>query len=109
MLFQLFFWFIVVYLVFVRKKMLECPHCGKKGISAVKKFFLGPLFSSRCAICNKKWGTSNGAVWLAFLTIPAAGISILMGMFKSGTFYFAPLILTFDVVVRLYFLPTVKK
>jgi hypothetical protein len=35
---------------------LECPHCGKPGISVFRKLCLGPAMPATCKVCGKKVG-----------------------------------------------------
>ena len=46
---------------------LECPHCGKHGISLLRKMWLGPALPATCTACGKKVGVPYIAVLLAFL------------------------------------------
>ncbi len=46
---------------------LECPHCGKRGISPVRKMWLGPALPATCTACGKKVGVPYVAALLAFL------------------------------------------
>ncbi len=36
--------------------MYACPHCGKSGISFIRKMFLGPAIPATCNVCGKKIG-----------------------------------------------------
>jgi len=98
--------------------MLKCPHCNEHGISATKKLFLGPIFSSRCAKCGRSWGTSNWSLLLALVTFACAVVLIIMNNVDLlPTPYDVPvpdsvlflLVLTIDGVIRLYVIPTRKK
>ena len=33
--------------------MLDCPHCGKKGISSLRKIFLSPGMPAKCKSCGE--------------------------------------------------------
>lgn len=35
---------------------LNCPHCEKPGISALRKMWLGPAVPATCKACSKKVG-----------------------------------------------------
>lgn len=35
---------------------LDCPHCGKPGISILRKMCLGPAVPAKCELCGKKVG-----------------------------------------------------
>ena len=35
---------------------LKCPHCGKPGISVMRKMWLGPAIPATCQACGKKVG-----------------------------------------------------
>ena len=37
-------------------RKLNCPHCGKPGISAMRKICLGPAVTATCKTCGKKVG-----------------------------------------------------
>ncbi len=113
---ELMVWMFILYLILVRNRMLKCPHCGNRGISASKKFLLGPIFSLRCSMCDGRWGTSIWSIFLAFVTIPCAGAAIIMSKLRAVPdfipvpgFMLAPLVLTLDVVIRLYVLPTKRR
>jgi len=41
---------------------LLCPHCGKQGISFLRKLFLGPAVSTKCKVCGNKVGVPYLAV-----------------------------------------------
>ncbi len=49
---------------------LNCPHCGKQGISTLRKMFLGPAVPATCKACGKKVGVPYSAMLAAipFLT-----------------------------------------
>ena len=49
--------------------MLTCPHCGKPGISAMRKMYLGPAVPATCKTCGKKVGVPYIAM---FAVIPFA-------------------------------------
>ena len=47
---------------------LTCPHCGKPGISVLRKMFLGPAVRTACKTCGEKVGVP----WISMLgSIPA--------------------------------------
>ncbi len=33
--------------------MLNCPHCGKKGVSPLRKIFLSPGMPAKCTSCGE--------------------------------------------------------
>lgn len=41
---------------------LTCPHCGKTGISVLRKMFLGPAAPATCKACGKKVGVPYTAM-----------------------------------------------
>jgi len=47
--------------------MHDCPHCGEKGISALRRCNLGPAFPTKCKSCGKKVGIPY---WSIFTIIP---------------------------------------
>jgi transcription elongation factor Elf1 len=47
--------------------ILNCPHCGKQGISTLRKMFLGPAVPATCKACGKKVGVPYTAM---LATIP---------------------------------------
>ena len=55
---------------------LECPHCGKAGISLMRKMRLGPVVPATCRACGKKVGVP----WTAMLAV----IPFLAAIFLSG-------------------------
>ena len=50
---------------------LNCPHCGKPGISVMQKIFLGPAVPATCKACGKKVGVPYVAM-LAVVPVLAA-------------------------------------
>ncbi len=56
--------------------MLTCPHCGKPGISAMRKLFLGPAVPATCKTCGKKVGVSYSSIF--------AGIPVVAAIIVSG-------------------------
>ena len=53
--------------------LLSCPRCGYRGLSIVRKLFLGPALPARCKVCRRKVGVP----YLKFL---AAGIPLLAAL-----------------------------
>lgn len=43
---------------------LTCPHCGKPGISMMRKLALGPAVPATCLSCKRKVGVP----WCSFLS-----------------------------------------
>ena len=54
----------------------DCPHCGKSGISVMRKMFLGPALTATCKACGKTVGVS----YMAMLAI----IPFLAGMYGTA-------------------------
>ena len=52
-------------------RKLNCPHCGKPGISAMRKMCLGPAVPATCKACGKKVGVPYTAM-LAIVPFLAA-------------------------------------
>lgn len=50
---------------------LQCPRCGKQGISFLRKMCLGPVLSTRCRECGEKVGVP-GTAMLAFIPFGGA-------------------------------------
>jgi endogenous inhibitor of DNA gyrase (YacG/DUF329 family) len=50
---------------------LVCPHCGKPGISILRKMFLGPAVPAKCKVCGKKVGVPYTSM-LAIIPFNAA-------------------------------------
>jgi hypothetical protein len=50
--------------------VLDCPHCGERTVSPIRKLFLGPAFEHRCPACRKHWGISRWSI-----VASAAGIA----------------------------------
>jgi hypothetical protein len=42
--------------------MLQCPHCGQPGTSAVRKLCLGPASRAKCVSCGKPVGVPRSAM-----------------------------------------------
>ncbi len=55
---------------------LDCPHCGKRGISVMRKMFLGPALPATCKACGKKVGVP----YIAMLAV----IPFLVGIVGSA-------------------------
>ena len=107
-------WMFIFYFLFVRKKMLKCPHCEGNGISASKKFLLGPIFRPRCNLCNGRWRTSYWNISLGILFIPlvvAVAIMDVLDMLPWFTpdFILIPIIWSIYFFTILYVVPVVKK
>lgn len=50
---------------------LNCPHCGRPGISILRKMCLGPAVPATCKACGKKVGVPYAAM-LAVIPFVAA-------------------------------------
>lgn len=50
---------------------LKCPHCGRPGISILRKMCLGPALPATCKMCGKKVGVPYTAL-LALIPFVAA-------------------------------------
>ena len=59
---------------------LDCPHCGKPGISIMRKMFLGPAVPATCQACGEKIGVPYTAM-LAGLPFLAAVVVTLSSPF----------------------------
>jgi len=80
--------------------MHTCPHCGKEGISAIRKLYLGPAFPTRCQNCKDKigvpyWSLLTLAPMLlgfSFLPIFVEGsflaISVTLATLTTGVLWF---------------------
>ena len=122
---SIIFWEIIVYLMFVRKKKLICPHCGDKGIGASKKYFLSsiayiPFVRIHCFFCGGRSGVYfwRGAI-LNIVTVIFLSLILLDSLIKVGDrfipniipisgFMLTPIVLIIDVLIRLYVIPTKK-
>ena len=51
--------------------MYRCPHCDQPGISAMRKFCLGPAASATCRACGKRVGVPFAAILAAVPFIAA--------------------------------------
>ncbi len=47
--------------------MYKCLHCGKPGISTIRKLFLGPAVPATCKNCGKKVGVTYRSISLGLL------------------------------------------
>jgi predicted RNA-binding Zn-ribbon protein involved in translation (DUF1610 family) len=66
-------------------KSFDCPHCGKPGISVVRKLCLGPALPANCTSCGKKVGVPNKSMLVLVplgVAIPVCG---LIRPFSLGT------------------------
>ncbi len=55
---------------------LNCPHCGKPGISVIRKMCLGPAVPATCKACGKKVGVPYKAM--------LAGVPFLAALLGSA-------------------------
>lgn len=104
----------ILYLLLARKRRLRCPHCHEPGVSATKKLLLGPIWTSRCLLCGKAWGTSLWTVPLALLSGLAAAVLVVLNRadllpFPAPDIVLIMGVLIVDVVIRLHVLPTKKR
>lgn len=54
--------------------MHKCPHCEEPGISALRKFFIGPEFPAKCKQCGQKVGVP---CWSILTLVPMiVGITV---------------------------------
>jgi hypothetical protein len=79
--------------------MYPCPHCGKPGISMIRKACLGPGLPARCRVCHRKVGVPYGKAFAAmtpvnlallaalFAPVGAKLIVISVGLLISEAFY----------------------
>ena len=51
---------------------LNCPHCGKPGISLMRKMFLGPAVPATCKTCGKKVGVPYMSMLATIAFVAAA-------------------------------------
>lgn len=58
--------------------MYNCPHCDKLGITALRRYFLGPAVPATCRQCGKKVGVSYRK---AFLALSPFALSLLAAHF----------------------------
>ena len=75
-----------------------CPHCDQKGVSFLRKMFLGPAVPATCKCCGKKVGVSYKSM---IGVLPIAGayfiakyietMPIVFGIYALG-FIFASII-----------------
>jgi hypothetical protein len=49
---------------------LDCPHCGKRAITPLRKMFMGPASPARCRMCGEKVGLPYSA-WRLWKTVLA--------------------------------------
>jgi hypothetical protein len=66
---------------------LICPHCGKPGISFMRKMCLGPAVPATCKACGKKVGVPYIAATLAivpFIVAIIASYLVESFMVKAG-------------------------
>ncbi len=54
--------------------MYPCPHCGKPGVSLLRRAFLGPARATTCTACGGKVGVPWGPSMLAVLPFAAAAL-----------------------------------
>lgn len=90
--------------------MLTCPHCGKRGVSTVRKLFVGPLFSNPCTICGKRWAISQWSVAVAVGGVMPYLVFMVIAQpsrFVAGVVGLAILVALGAVIV--YFVPVVRR
>lgn len=113
---MLLVWMVLVYIIFVRKRTLTCPHCGQNGISASKKFFNGPIVKFRCSLCGKRCATSYWSLVVILIAFSYAFFASLMSQASMSSDYvpisgylMSLIAISLDAIIRLYILPTKKK
>ena len=74
-------------------KLYDCPHCGKPGISRLRRSCLGPALPATCRSCGRKIGVPWSSV---LLVIPS---SIVLGLLGFVAFYYSGLPLVIVVFV----------
>ena len=79
---------------------LICPHCGKPGISVMRKICLGPAWAATCRACGKKVGVPYKAMVLA--AIPAFAAIVVSPLVHPFGFRFALWIYAFVVAGALH-------
>ena len=65
---------------------LVCPHCGKPGLSILRKMCLGPAVPAKCKVCGKKVGVPYTTMLAIIPFIAAILASALVEpfAFKAG-------------------------
>lgn len=62
---------------------LQCPHCGRRGVSFLQKMCMGPVTPTRCKACGKELGVP----YIAVLAV----VPFLSAIFLSSLITFLPL------------------
>lgn len=55
---------------------LECPHCGRPGITMLRRMFLSPAFPAHCLECGGKVGVSYARTFLCAVPLPLGYLMI---------------------------------
>jgi DNA-directed RNA polymerase subunit RPC12/RpoP len=63
-------------------KHLDCPHCGKRAITVVRKAFLGPGWPATCRECGKKVGVPYSTTKL----VPIVSALTIIGLLAVRSF-----------------------
>jgi hypothetical protein len=64
-------------------KELKCPHCGKAGITPIRKMFLGPAVPATCKTCGRKVGVP----YTSILTVIPFFAAVLFAHFAIEPFW----------------------
>lgn len=67
--------------------MLTCPHCGKKGISLLRKIFLSPGMPARCKSCGELIAVHYPPILKAI--VPGAALMIAAEFVDNETLHWA--------------------
>jgi len=78
-------------------KMYICPHCGKPGITWLRRAYLGPAIAATCRSCGKKIGVPWGRSLVAFLPffvvsvvaplLPGLPLQLLVWVIGAGAMF----------------------
>jgi len=86
-------------------KGLRCPHCGKRGISFLRKMFLGPISATcKCKACGKKVGLPLTA-WLFFLPLDYLEACIILSILMESNYLSGPFPCCLNHAVSFTYLP----
>ena len=80
---------------------LNCPHCGKPGISVMRKMYLGPAVPATCKACGKKVGVPYMAMLATLpLLVPIFGSSLVEPFALKAALWIGAFVVTAVIYVR---------
>ncbi len=71
--------------------MHQCPHCGKPGITALRRAFLGPAIPTTCSQCGQKVGVPGWSIVIVLPLLTGLAAALVIEMPKTAAVWSAAL------------------